>query len=160
MCEYSRAEKVKPFHQLGVHVEELEWRRFFGNVASIIEGSVSCSTNNVAEKSDLNIVLLVSNMLRLRTFSSLSSSDAICQVETNTNISAFSLSTYTVELFNHNCHEQNKLWFLGMKNVFSDNNTSHLSVNWFTGFQISKLSWNVISCYLKCRIATTLHPDW
>lgn len=70
---------------------------------------MSCSTNNVAEKSDLNIVLLVSNVLRLRTFSSLSSSDAICQVETYTNISAYSLATYTVELFNHNCHEQNKL---------------------------------------------------
>lgn len=48
---------------------------------------MSCSTNNVAEKSDLNIVLLVSNVLRLRTFSSLSSSDAICQVETHTNVS-------------------------------------------------------------------------
>lgn len=44
-----------PLDKLGVHIEELEWRRFFGNVSKIVEGCVSYATNNVAEKSTLSI---------------------------------------------------------------------------------------------------------
>lgn len=82
--EEGHAESKKPLDKLGVCTEELESRRSLGNAAKIIEGCVSCSTNNVAEKV-LRALCVICVKAARESILCLCSSDSICHYKIHRN---------------------------------------------------------------------------